>query len=365
MIMRKIDVPTDEQLQGELLVLYARLQALQEKADKEGRSTLDLVATQHQIEEKEALASERDPIRRKILFCRANLLALREKTRAKLRSPEREEIADKIREYEVALADALARNIEQLDKRILDLRQRMGQAPADSPLAKEINLAEAELRQNEAELRVLQRIFPRQKAESYRLKSEKEIRPMTGGGCMTAVYKGVEALYTQAESSKIEESVLKTAGERGDKLVAAAKKRGVTDKERLKSIRESPNCVDLIMETMTKLGKAGEAVTVKYDTRKEKWKPSPESVVLGMIKPDFQGWYFFGMSLSGGYHSVILAVDNSQGGEPQIYWMDQYSKGFKNNVTKTLQKEMKDFKPSYGYSDTRIWPLLPPNETGG
>src|SRR5262249_7630644 len=119
------------------------------------------------------------------------------------------------------------------------------------------------------------------------------------------------------------------------------------------------------METMTKFGKAGPPITLKFDRRKNRWSPSAASTVLGMVTSEFLGWYFFGMSLSGGYHSVILAVDNSQGTDPQIYWMDQYSKGFKNNVTKNLEKVMKEYNPSYGYADTRIWPLLPPSSAAG
>jgi hypothetical protein len=87
-----------------------------------------------------------------------------------------------------------------------------------------------------------------------------------------------------------------------------------------------------------------------------------EETVLKMVNPDYVGWYFFGMAVSGGYHSVILAVDNSAGGPPQIYWMDQYAKGFTKNVTSKLDQELKDWVPSYGYADTRVWPLIPTPE---
>jgi len=76
-----------------------------------------------------------------------------------------------------------------------------------------------------------------------------------------------------------------------------------------------------------------------------------------------RGWYFFGVSVSAGCQSVILAIDNSNGGTPQIYWMDQSAKGFSKNVTGKLDRELLGLEPSYGYRETEVWLLIPTDET--
>ena len=98
-------------------------------------------------------------------------------------------------------------------------------------------------------------------------------------------------------------------------------------------------------------------MTFKYDRRRKAWEPSLEKTVIQMIDAE-PGWYFFGLSVSGGYHTVTLVVDNISASTPQIYWMDQHEKGFTNNITGKLEKEVED----YGYADTRVWPLLPPED---
>jgi hypothetical protein len=170
---------------------------------------------------------------------------------------------------------------------------------------------------------------------------------LPGGGCMTAVYKDLEALYTPAISKEINKEVQKES----NKI--------------LKETKKDTNNVDRIMRTLMKHGLAGDEVLIKYSIKNRAWIPCVEETVLNMVKPEFLGWYFFGLSVSGAFHSVILAVDNSDGGTPQIYWMDQYSKGFTKNVTGKLDEEMKSdwLQPSYGFTDSRVWPLITTPDT--
>ena len=136
---------------------------------------------------------------------------------------------------------------------------------------------------------------------------------------------------------------------------ATAKKRKVTDPEKIGKLQEVQNTVEHILEKMRSDGRAGGKVTFEYKRRQKKWEPSVEETVLQMIDAE-PGWYFFGLSVSGGHHTVTLVVDNTEESAPKIYWMDQNEKGFTNDVTGKLEKEIENS----GTNDTRIWPMLPP-----
>lgn len=344
-LMRKADVPSPEELEREISELRLRLAALREEEAADKKTLLEAAKTEEMLAWREALAGEIDPIRQKIIFHRARLRELREQIIAAPPSSERELIAREIRANEVELANAMEEKIIRLQIDIIDLSERLhALAISDPILEATIASKEVEIIENEAELKILKRIFSSGTAAAVEEKYKKKVKPLPGGGCMTAVYKGLEALYTAEVSAAIKIEV---------KTEAA---------KILKKTGEDTNHVDRIMETVRAHSMAGEKVTVKYNSKKGTWVPSLEKTVLDMIRPEFLGWYFFGLSVSGGYHSVILAVDNSEGGAPQIYWMDQYAKGFTKNVTGKLDKELKDWEPSYGYADTRVWPLIPTPE---
>lgn len=201
-----------------------------------------------------------------------------------------------------------------------------------------------------------EKAFRPETAEKFKKTYELEVRPLPGGGCMTAFYKGIGSLYSPAESEEVKKEVIGTARARG---LAAAKRRKIADKEKIKELQQNQNSVDLILEVMQKRASAGPRTVLDYKRRQGKWEPDPETTVLGMVDPEFPGWYFFGLSVSGGYHSVILAVDTFSSSTPQIYWMDQFAKGFKKKVTGKLAKKMKEYEPGYGYTDSRVWPLIP------
>jgi hypothetical protein len=82
-----------------------------------------------------------------------------------------------------------------------------------------------------------------------------------------------------------------------------------------------------------------------------------------MTHSSVAGWYFFGFSLHAAYHSVILAVDKTDLANPRIYWMDQFSRGFSDDVSGKLPQKMKSFEPSYGFSPTKLWQMMPAADT--
>lgn len=171
------------------------------------------------------------------------------------------------------------------------------------------------------------------------------IREIAGCNCMTAVYKGLKSLYGE----EAQESIF-------DQVVADAKKV-------MKATKVDTNHMDRIMETVRSRGKAGPMHTFTFGHASQSWTPDPEATLLGMTHPTIPGFYFFGFSVHGAYHSVILAVDKSDPNAPKIYWMDQFTKGFTKDVTGKLQAEMKNWKPSYGFAVSKVWQMLPASDT--
>ena len=173
--------------------------------------------------------------------------------------------------------------------------------------------------------------------------SQRWARP--GNKCMHAFYRGLGALYGKPFSKALGKQVRKEA--------RAYERR----------TRIDTNSVTRIMETLKSKGKAGPKVVMRYQRRAKTWAPDPETTILGMTHATVAGWYFFGFSIHGAYHSVILAVDKTDIASPKIYWMDQHEKGFTKNVTGRLVAEMKSWKPSYGFANTKLWQMIPDADT--
>jgi hypothetical protein len=291
-------------------------------------------------------AGERDPLRSKIAILRGRIKELSEELKAVPRpSKEREERKRAIRVLEWELAAALERNISRLEEELSDLYF----LPATERVTDKTAALEMERVDNQADLDILRRIVTSRKAEAIgkRHTGKLVIKP-TSTGCMAAAHTALEEFLPEGEG------------------------------EALRSLKLDR--IDRVWETLEKTGRAGEKVTVKFKYDFDKtvldpepkgsWITSPEETVLGMIKPEFLGWYFFGLAVAGGYHSVVLAVDNSEGGAPKIYWMDQTKgrKGFRFLVTGKLDKVLKRYhehdKPGLGgWNKTRIWPLIPAPDT--
>lgn len=360
-IMRAVSpLPSSEELQNEIAALQMRLALLKERYPNV--SNPEIVEVEKTLESKQTLAGEPDPIRQKILFYRASIRELRKQLTATplVSSPEREKLSQSIYEYEVALAGALAANIQRLDKDIAKFRENFALDPS---LQGPLNAAESELSQNESEYKTLSMIFSPEKATAIARTYAKEVTPEIAEHCMGAFYAGLGALYTPEEASTIRKET-----------VAGSQQYDIAHKVP-KGERAQTYDVDRIMSVVQANSKAGPMMTFKYNARAKGWSPNVEQTLLGLASSDCPGLYAFGVSLHGGYHSVILVVDTSQGGAPQIYWMDQYAKGFsrqyakegftdKNNVTGKLEEKMKLIEPSYGFSDTKIWQLIPTPTSG-
>jgi hypothetical protein len=338
-LMRKVAVPTGVELELEIGFLRVRLAELIDREQKEGKSLADRSTVERRLAQLEKAAAASDPARQEIVFLRERIRQLRDELKAAPLSSAREEIARNIEEHERQLARDLEDNVARLEQDLSGLHKTLNITPV---VGKQISAAETELLANEAELKVLRRVFTSEKAGGVAQIYKKEVTPDISGHCMGAVYKGMEAIYSPKVSSQTKDQVIKDS------------------RKILKETGKDTNDVDRIMETLRQHSMAGEKVVVKYSLRLKAWEPSVEKTVLDMVSADYPGWYFFGLSVSGGYHSVILAVDNSDG-TPRIYWMDQYSKGFTKEVTGKLDKEMKVdwLEPSYGFADSTVWPLIP------
>jgi hypothetical protein len=217
-----------------------------------------------------------------------------------------------------------------------DVRSALSNRPATLSSRQQESLVRAE--------RMFSRIgvFSAETAEVFK---QIYIKKVPGSHCMAAVYKGLEGLYSEDVSESVSTQVTRDAR-------AVMKKTGA-----------DTNHMDRIMETVRSRGKAGPEIKLTYSARTKMWDPDPQATVLSMTHPTISGWYFFGLSLHAAYHSVILAVDKTDPGNPQIYWMDQFSKGFTDNVTGKLPKKMKSFEPSYGFAASRLSQIIPAADT--
>jgi hypothetical protein len=248
-------------------------------------------------------------------------------------------------------AEETQRLSEQYDKRVG--AQRGGEAPGeqrkqqDLPpggAAREIEFFQYEFRPGGDGDRTPsprgERAFDAQTAKAFEEKYRNDVKPLPGGGCMTAMYKGLEVLYSPATSKEVQREVYLGA-------------------RRVDPEARRNNDVDHIMEGLRSRSLADAGERFKYVRQDKKWTGLEEGVV-GKVSGEKPGWYFFGLSVSGAYHSVILAVDRTKpGAEPRVYWMDQYSRGFEKDVTGRLDEKLRSYVPKSGYAASVLWALKP------
>jgi hypothetical protein len=358
-IMRAVDSPPSSQtLQQEIAALQLRLALLRKQ--NPDVTTPEIGAVEELLATKQSLVQETDPTRQRILFYRAQIRELRRQLRTTrpASSPERERLRQSVFEYESALAGALSANIQRLNKDIAEYREKLALSPS---YIWPLHAAEAELMQNESEHKTISMIFDPQAAATISKTYATKVTPEMAEACMGCFYSTLGALYTPEEAASIQQET--KAGSKAYDIAhkVPPEKRGGTYH------------VDRIMDVVRAHGKAGPAMTFKYRERAKGWSPNVEGTLLGLARSDYPGIYAFGMSLHGGYHSVHLVIDTLQ--EPsQIYWMDQFAKGFssqyekdaytdKNNVTGKLEEKMSLIRPGYGFADTKIWQLIPTSAT--
>jgi hypothetical protein len=171
------------------------------------------------------------------------------------------------------------------------------------------------------------------------------ITEVPGTRCMGAIYRGLAGLYSPEFSASIAAQVRRDA------------------RALLEKTGRNTHHVERIMETMRARGRARPAITLRYDAEMDAWEPDLRSTTLRLTRSACSGWYFFGLSLHDGFHAVLLAVDNTDQKNPRIYWMDQCSIGFEENISYMLPRKMLSYKPRYGYSQSKLWQLVPAADT--
>ncbi len=237
------------------------------------------------------------------------------------------------------------------------VRKALAAAPANLSEAQKASLTRAQT--------ILSRFGVFSAAAAAAFQSQYSSSP---GSCMDAVYSGIGGLC----STGVSKSVRAQVGREARELDARLHPESRNDRSR----KHPTNNMDRLMDTMRKRGKAGPMIEIKYYGKSKSWKPAPEAMILSLTQADVPGWYFFGLSLHGAYHSVILVVDKTDPDNPQVYWMDQFTTGFggqwtprlgayvnENNVTGVLEAKMAKVVPSYGFSESKIWQILPTADT--
>ena len=174
-----------------------------------------------------------------------------------------------------------------------------------------------------------------------------DVKVLPGGkGCMLAAYKCLETIHPNQPKRATQDDAGRDA---------------LMDRV-FDSTTEANRSVDAMMAMLQKDGMAGEPVTFNF--KNGRYTPSPEEEVLKMFDPKQEGVYFYGVSVSKGFHTVILAVDNTpqpdgQPPPPRILWLDQGSKGMEKDVTGRLDRQL----VQSGTNATKIWPLRPEQMT--
>lgn len=194
------------------------------------------------------------------------------------------------------------------------------------------------------------RSFAKAAAERVETQYDTKVNPNKGadGGCMWALYDGaLSGLYGPTWAEALRKEVYKTSLKPG-----------------------KMNSVDLVMELLEDKGKAGSPW--KFRSTGGKWKcVSPdkykgkgvEEAIVESLKILLPSWFFFGLSASDGYHSVIVAVEKKQAGST-IYWLDQFTQAFDKTPRRVFATASTDVThkldqtiTKIGKMPTRVWPL--------
>ena len=190
-----------------------------------------------------------------------------------------------------------------------------------------------------------------------------EARPMHGeaarGGCMRAVYIGLESLFGER---------YKLRGEFHRKFFRWTRK-----KEKEKGVKEGRfNTIDRVFRALENEGVAFEEQ--KFKPINGRWELSNGMIIDNMenylhdqIDGLINGSYYFGVALSGAIHSIILRLDNIPGSK-KTFWMDQFSAGYDHcrsrsfvghpEVTGDLDRIIRD-NDSFKKHKTSVWELDP------
>lgn len=187
-----------------------------------------------------------------------------------------------------------------------------------------------------------------------------EVRPLHGenarGGCMHAVYAGLEALF--GERYGFRGAFFREFFRANRRL---ARDRGISE--------EGLNTIDRVFSALESEGVAEEWMAFEridggWALRESHASVSVEGELLARVGSLPDGFHVFGVSAAGGYHSLLLAV-RQLSFDARVYWMDQYSDGIHRSrpggfvaspdVTGRLDTELLQLPRGR----TQVWRLVP------
>lgn len=195
------------------------------------------------------------------------------------------------------------------------------------------------------------RSFGKEAATRVETQYDTKVNPSKGtdGGCMWALYDGaLSGLYGATWSETLRKEVYKTSQKPG-----------------------KSNSVDLVMDILQEKGKAGNPWAFRF--RGRKWQcqepdrytgKGVEEAMIESIKILFPSWFFFGVSVSGGYHSLIVAIQKKEAGST-VYWLDQFTRAFDKSRRRSYATASVDVTnrldqtiTKVGTNPTQVWPLF-------
>ena len=173
---------------------------------------------------------------------------------------------------------------------------------------------------------------------------------MTTGNCMVACYIGLGELM-------------------GDDR-AEAVKRAVADKDSRTSI--NVDTVITMMESVREISGAGAPLRFEQTKGSENWDNDPDAAMARIAAENSAnpGFYFFGLSVVTGYHSVMLMLNLNNPADPKLVWLDQKKEFMGVNIYGRLRIILQEYAqladehtPGYSPLISEIWPLYPPPGT--
>jgi hypothetical protein len=254
---------------------------------------------------------------------------------SKLQEADRPALRTKIHGLERQLADALLDNVALLERRIPELEARVA-AGEDK---RELLEARRELGDNRADLESLKGVFSPAKGEAF---EETYRRKVAGLHCMGAAYAGLGVLTSPAQSDEV--------------------KRKVAEKAEAGLARKRPVNLDqfiTVMDAASADKLAGPKQRAAWSRKHRRWTPSLEMIVRSRVNTKVPGFYFFGLALAEGYHSVMIGV--STWDDPRTLWCDQHGcQVVKGTLDDFARGELESYPITYGDWDTYLWQVQPP-----
>lgn len=192
--------------------------------------------------------------------------------------------------------------------------------------------------------------------DQYRTSVRPEHGANARGGCMKAVYIGLGALFGER------------FGFRGE--FHRGFYRTTRREEQRRHLPEGRlNTIDRVFRALEAEGIA--LPEQRFRPRGRQWEKSDgtridslEDELIAQVSGLPDGSHFFGVAVSGAYHSLLLRLEKA-GSTVTVFWMDQFSNGFEAvrrggfvsspDVTGRLDAELREI----GRSTTSVWRLNP------